>query len=408
MWDTLYLDVHLAAMTEGGKPYGAVCDGAIAVKDGRIAYAGAAQELPRAPEALAARVVRLGGAWATPGLIDCHTHLVFAGSRAGEFEMRLQGARYEDIARAGGGILSTVRATRAANIESLVAAARPRLEAMIRAGVTTVEIKSGYGLETKAELTMLEAATRLGEMSGVRVRRTFLAMHALPPEHKDRRENYVRLVCEEMLPEAKARGLVDAVDAYCETVGFTPKEVERLFEAARGLGLPVKLHAEQLSDLGGAGLAARYGALSADHLEYVSEKDVAAMGRAGVVAVLLPGAYYFLKEKRRPPVDLFRKHGVAMATATDCNPGTSPMVSPTLVMNMACVLFGLTPEEALAGMTRNAARALGLAGTIGTLEIGKVADFAVWRMSEPAELSYWIGASEPTLVVAGGREIRRT
>ncbi|GAB4516982.1 MAG: imidazolonepropionase [Amphiplicatus sp.] len=407
MWDALYLDVHLAAMTAGGQAYGAARDGALAVKDGRIAYAGPARELSGAPETLAARVERLGGAWATPGLIDCHTHLVFAGTRAGEFEMRLQGARYEDIARAGGGILSTVRATRAASVEALVAAARPRLEAMIRAGVTTVEIKSGYGLETGAELAMLEAATRLGEIAGVRVRRTFLAMHALPPERKDRREDYVRLVCEEMLPEAKARGLVDAVDAYCETIGFTPQEVERLFEAARGLGLPVRLHAEQLSELGGAGLAVRYGALSADHLEYVSEDDVAAMGRAGVVAVLLPGAYYFLNEKRRPPVDLFRKHKVAMATATDCNPGTSPMVSPTLVMNMACVLFGLTPEEALAGMTRNAAKALGLAAETGTLEAGKAADFAVWRVSEPAELSYWIGTAAPTLVVAGGREVHR-
>ncbi|MBB5519768.1 imidazolonepropionase [Amphiplicatus metriothermophilus] len=407
MWDQLYLDLHLAVMTEGGAAYGAIRNGALAVTDGRIAYAGRARDLPGAPETLATRVERLGGSWVTPGLIDCHTHLVFAGSRAGEFEMRLEGAQYEEIARAGGGILSTVRATRAASAEALVAAARPRLEAMIRAGVTTVEIKSGYGLETETEFAMLEAATRLGAACGVRVRRTFLAMHALPPEHKDRRADYVRLVCEEMLPEAKARGLVDAVDAYCETIGFTPEEVERLFETARALGLPVRLHAEQLSDLGGAGLAARYGALSADHLEYISEDDVAAMARAGTVAVLLPGAYYFLNEKRRPPIELFRKHKVAMAVATDCNPGTAPIVSPTLAMNMTCVLFGLTPEEALAGMTRNAAKALGLQRETGALEPGKAADFAVWRVNEPAELSYWIGAAAPALVVAGGREVHR-
>jgi imidazolonepropionase len=404
MWDALYLDVNLATMTEA-VPYGAIPSGALGIKDGRIAWVGAASALPGRAEDLAAHVVRLAGAWATPGLIDCHTHLVFAGDRAGEFERRLEGASYEEVARAGGGIMATVKATRAASVEDLVAAARPRLDAMIRGGATTIEIKSGYGLTTEGELKMLEAATRLGREAGVRVLRTLLGLHALPPEYKDDRDGYIGLVCYEMLPEAKERGLVDAVDAYCEGIGFTREEVGAVFEAARDLGLPVKLHAEQLSDLGGAGIAASFEALSADHLEYVREADIAAMAEQGTVAVLLPGAFYFLKERQKPPVELFRRHKVRMAVATDCNPGTSPLASPTLAMNMASTLFGLTPVEALAGMTRNAAAALGLSNEIGTLEAGKAADFAIWRVSSPAELSYWIGAARPERVFAGGKEL---
>lgn len=407
MWDVLYLEAGLATMAATGASYGAVAEGALGVRDGRIAYAGAASALPGAPETLAKRIERLGGAWITPGLIDCHTHLVFAGERANEFEMRQSGARYEEIAKAGGGILSTVRATRAASLEALVASARRRLDAMIAAGVTTVEIKSGYGLTLEDELKMLEAATRLGEEAGVRVKRTLLALHALPPEYNEDRAGYVRLVCEEILPEAARRGLVDAVDAFCEGIGFTPAETRALFDAAGALGVPVKLHAEQLSDLGGAGLAASFKALSADHLEYVNEADIGAMAANGTVAVLLPGAFYFLKETRKPPVALLRKRRVPIAVASDCNPGTSPMLSPGLAMNMACTLFGLTAEEALAGMTSNAARALGISSEAGTLEEGKAADFAVWRLDRLAEIAYWIGAAAPERVFAAGREISR-
>lgn len=407
MWDDLYLDASLATMTSGATSYGVIKDAVIGVAGGRIAYAGAASALPGDPKRLARNVESLGGAWVTPGLIDCHTHLVFAGERSAEFEMRLQGERYEDIARAGGGILATVRATRAASVGMLVDEAAPRLRALIAGGVTTVEIKSGYGLTLDDELKMLEAATRLGAHLGVRVRRTLLALHALPPEYAGDREGYVRFVCDKILPEAARCGLVDAVDAFCEGIGFTPQEVETLFRAATALGLPVKLHAEQLSDLGGAGLAAGFSALSADHLEYVNEGDVAAMAKAGTAAVLLPGAFYYLNETRKPPIGLMRKHGVRMALASDCNPGTSPLVSPSLVMNMGCTLFGLTPEEALAGMTRNAATALGLASEIGTLETGKAADFVVWRVSSPAEIAYWIGAATPERVFAAGREITR-
>ncbi|MBI1366609.1 MAG: imidazolonepropionase [Alphaproteobacteria bacterium] len=407
MWDALFTDCRLATMAAGA-PYGAASDGALGVAGGRIVFAGAASDLPDRPERLAISVERLGGALVTPGLIDCHTHLVFAGDRAAEFEMRLKGARYEDIAQAGGGILSTVNAVRAASLDELIAASRPRLAALIASGATTVEIKSGYGLDVENELKMLEAATRLGADCGVRVVRTLLGLHALPPEFHQDRAGYVRLVCEVMLPEAWRRGLVDAVDAFCEGIGFARDEVAELFEAARALGVPVKLHAEQLSDLGGAGLAASYGALSADHLEYVNEDDVAAMAKAGAVAVLLPGAYYFLGETRRPPIALFRRHRVAMAVASDLNPGTSPLCSLGAAMNMACVLFGLAPEEALAGATRNAAAALGLGEEIGTLEAGKAADFAIWRVAREAELAYWISGAAPERVFAGGKELRRS
>ena len=378
MWDLLLTDCHLATMVGG---YGVVRDAAIAVAQGRIAYAGARIDAP------AREVRRLGGAWVTPGLIDCHTHLIFAGARAGEWEMRRQGKSYEDIARAGGGILSTVRATRAASEDALVESASRRLAAMTRQGVTTVEIKSGYGLDLETEMKMLRAA---GRLEGVRVSRSFLGAHALPPEFKDDRSGYVDRICEQMIPAIAP--LADAVDAFCESIAFTPAETERVFQAARAHGLRIKLHAEQLSDQGGAALAARYGALSADHLEHLSEAGIAAMAKAGTVAVLLPIAFYFLRETRKPPVAALRRAGVPIAVATDCNPGTSPAASPLIALNMACTLFDLTPEEALLGMTAHAARALALQNEIGTLEEGKSADLAIWQVSEIAELAYWIGA----------------
>lgn len=389
MWDHLLIGGHAATLRKDAQAYGAVRDAAIGLEAGRIAWIGPRADLPGPPRALAREVRELDGAWVTPGLIDAHTHLVFGGDRAGEWEARLNGASYEDIARGGGGILSTVRATRAASEDALVASAQRRLHALMRQGVTTVEVKSGYGLDRDSELKMLRAA---GRLDGARVRRTLLAAHAVPPEYRDNRAAYVDLICDDIIPAAAAEGLADAVDAYCETIGFTPAEVARVFEAAAAHGLRVKLHAEQLSDQDGAALAARFGALSADHLEHLSAEGVAAMAAAGVAAVLLPGAYYFLRDATPPPVAALRQAGVAMALATDCNPGTSPLTSPLLAMNLACTLFRLTPEEALAGFTRNAARALGLQDEIGTLEVGKAADLAVWRIDEPAELAYWLGA----------------
>lgn len=389
MWDHLLIGGHAATLRKDAQAYGAVRDAAIGLEAGRIAWIGPRADLPGPPRALAREVRELDGAWVTPGLIDAHTHLVFGGDRAGEWEARLNGASYEDIARGGGGILSTVRATRAASEDALVASAQRRLHALMRQGVTTVEVKSGYGLGRDSELKMLRAA---GQLDGARVRRTLLAAHAVPPEYRDNRAAYVDLICDDIIPAAAAEGLADAVDAYCETIGFTPAEVARVFEAAAAHGLRVKLHAEQLSDQDGAALAARFGALSADHLEHLSAEGVAAMAAAGVAAVLLPGAYYFLRDATPPPVAALRQAGVAMALATDCNPGTSPLTSPLLAMNLACTLFRLTPEEALAGFTRNAARALGLQDEIGTLEVGKAADLAVWRIDEPAELAYWLGA----------------
>jgi len=384
MWDILLLDCHAATMAGAG-PYGAIRDAAIGITGGRLAYVG-----PRDGAAPAREVRKLGGAWVTPGLIDCHTHLVFGGQRAHEWEMRRQGKSYEDIARAGGGILSSVRATRAATEDELVESAARRVRAMKRRGVTTVEIKSGYGLDLETETKMLRAAARLGDR--LRVSRTFLGAHALPPEFKDDRAGYVDLICETMIPAVAREKLADAVDAFCENIAFTPAETERVFAAARANGLRVKLHAEQLSDSGGAALAAKYQALSADHLEHLSGDGIAAMARAKTVAVLLPIAFYFLRETKKPPVAALREAGVPIAIATDCNPGTSPAASPLIAMNMACTLFDMTPQEALAGMTRNAASALGLGGEIGTLETGKSADLAIWDISEPAELAYWIGA----------------
>jgi imidazolonepropionase len=382
-------------------PFGAIENGAIGIVDGKIVRAGRRSELAGYR---ARRVEALGGAWVTPGLIDCHTHLIFGGNRAHEFEQRLQGASYEEIARAGGGILSTVGATRAASESELAEQARPRLRALVRGGVTTVEIKSGYGLDVETELKMLRAARALGDSEAVRVVPTLLALHALPPEYRERREAFVRLVTEELIPAATAEGLAQAVDAFCEGIGFTASEVRALFEAAAQAGLRVKLHAEQLSNLNGAALAAEYGALSADHLEHLDEAGAAAMARAGMVGVLLPGAFYALRETRRPPVDLLRRHGVPMAVATDCNPGTSPALSPTLMLSMACTLFGMTPEEALAGMTVHAARALGLEREVGTIATGKAADICVWRVSRPAELCYWIGHPGPERRFVGGVE----
>ena len=376
-------------MAEGQGPYGAIDDGAILIRDGDIAFAGPRADLP---DHEAVQTDRLDGRWVTPGLIDCHTHLVFGGDRAGEFEQRLGGATYEQIAQAGGGIVSTVAATRAATDDDLYASALRRLAGLKASGVTTVEIKSGYGLDRDTELRMLRVARRIGREAGVRVRTSYLGLHAVPPEYRPDRAAYVDLAVDDILPAAHAQGLVDAVDAYCEPIAFSTAEVARLFDRAAALGLPVKLHADQLSDGGGAALAGRYRALSADHVEHTTEAGVRAMAEAGVVAVLLPGAFLMLRETTAPPVGLFRRHGVRMAVATDCNPGTSPVASMTAALNLACVQFRLTPEEALAGATCNAAQALGLADRIGTIEAGKRADLAVWDIQRPAELAYWLGA----------------
>jgi len=395
----MLVDCNVATMDPAVPgPFGAIENAAVGVVDGRIVAVGRRSEVA----GYRAHVVHaLGGAWVTPGLIDCHTHLVFGGNRAHEFEQRLEGATYEEIARAGGGIASSVRATRAASLDELVEQARPRLRALIRGGVTTVEIKSGYGLDVETELRMIAAAKALGESEKARVIPTLLALHALPPELG--RRDYLDLVVGELVPRAAALG-VGAVDAYCEGIGFTPVEVRRLFDAAREHDLPVRLHAEQLSDTGGAKLAAEYRALSADHLEHADEAAVVAMAEGGTVAVLLPGAFYALRETRKPPVDLLRRHFVPMAVATDCNPGTSPVLSPTLMLSMACTLFGLTPEEALAGMTVHAARALGLAAETGTVTVGKAADLCVWRVARPAELAYWIGHPGPERRIVAGVE----
>jgi imidazolonepropionase len=402
-WDLLLTDARLATLAADAPGYGAVEPAAIAVRGERIAWLGPMTELP-ASEARRARERRsLDGRWVTPGLVDCHTHLVHGGDRAREFEQRLHGATYEEIARAGGGIRSTVAATRAADEDALVAAARPRLDALIAEGVTTVEIKSGYGLTVESELRMLRAARRLGAERPVTIRTTLLAAHAIPPEYEGNADAYIDLIIDELLPLAARSGLADAVDAFCERIAFTPEQTARVFEAARRLGLPVKLHADQLSDLGGAALAARFAALSAEHLEYSNEDGIAAMARTGTVAVLLPGAFYFLRETRLPPIQALRRHGVPIAIATDNNPGSSPATSLLLMLNMACTLFRMTPVEALAGATREGARALGLGATHGTLETGKAADLAVWDIAHPAELAYRIGFNPLHLCVRAGK-----
>ncbi len=402
-WDSLWTNGRLATMADNAaNAYGSVEGAAIAVKDGRIAWIGPIADLPGEPARSARRLHNLAGRWVTPGLIDCHTHLVHGGDRAQEFELRLGGATYEEIARAGGGIRSTVAATRGASEEALVDAADLRLRALQAEGVTTVEIKSGYGLDTESESKMLRAARALGRRRPVTVRTSFLGAHALPPEYEGRADAYIDQVAEEMLPAVAAAGLADAVDAFCEKIAFTPEQTARVFDAARRLGLPVKLHADQLSDLGGAALAARYGALSADHLEYSNAAGVAAMAAAGTVAVLLPGAFYFLRETQLPPVAELRRAGVPIALATDNNPGSSPVTSILLTLNMASTLFRLTPAEALAGVTRQAARALGLSDSHGTLEVGKMADFAIWDIERPAELAYRIGFNPCAGVVKAG------
>ena len=386
---TLLTNLTLATMTEGGAAYGLVDDGAVAIADGRVVFAGPVQDFAEEFDEYDTRDMK--GRLVTPALIDCHTHLIFGGNRAREFEMRLEGATYEEIARAGGGIVSTVSATRGLSQEELARQTLPRLDAMIAEGVGTVEIKSGYGLSVEDELKMLRAARELGRLRKVRVKTSYLAAHAVPVEYKGRADSYIDEIVLPGMEAGADEGLIDAVDGFCEGIAFSPDQIALVFDKAKALGLPVKLHAEQLSDLGGAKLAAEYGALSADHLEYLGADGVAAMATSGTIAVLLPGAFYTLREKQSPPVQALRDAGVPIAIATDCNPGSSPLASPLLTMNMASTLFRLTPEEALAGLTRNAAKALGLGDEIGTIEPGKRAELAVWNVEHPAELSYRIG-----------------
>ncbi|WP_060486120.1 imidazolonepropionase [Pseudomonas sp. NBRC 111123] len=397
---TLWQHCHAATMAEGR--YSIIEDAAIVTSAGLIEWIGQRTELQPFD---VDRTVDLGGAWVTPGLIDCHTHAVFGGNRSGEFEQRLQGVSYAEIAAQGGGIASTVRATRAASEDELFASARQRVQALMRDGVTTLEVKSGYGLDLANERKMLRVARRLADELPLAVRATCLAAHALPPEYAGRADDYIAHVCDEMLPALAAEGLVDAVDAFCEHLAFSPVQVEKVFIKAQELGLPVKLHAEQLSSLHGSSLAARYQALSADHLEFMTEEDAIAMAAAGTVAVLLPGAFYFLRETQLPPMDALRRHGVKIALASDLNPGTSPGLSLRLMLNMGCTLFRMTPEEALAGVTTHAATALGLGHSHGTLEAGKAADFVAWQIARPADLAYWLGGDLPKRVVRKGHEI---
>ncbi|WP_025859028.1 imidazolonepropionase [Pseudomonas sp. CHM02] len=397
---TLWQHCHVATMAQG--KYSIIEDAAMVTAGSLIEWIGPRSQVPTADYA---QVHDLQGAWVTPGLIDCHTHTVFGGNRSGEFEQRLEGVSYAEIAAKGGGIASTVRATRAATEDELFASAHKRLRSLLRDGVTTVEIKSGYGLDLVNERKMLRVARRLGEALPVSVRATCLAAHALPPEYKDRADDYIEHICAEMLPALAAEGLVDAVDAFCEYLAFSTEQVERVFKVAQQLSLPVKLHAEQLSSLHGSSLAARYHALSADHLEFMTEDDAIAMAAAGTVAVLLPGAFYFLRETQLPPMDALRKHGVKIAIASDLNPGTSPALSVRLMLNMACTLFRMTPEEALAGATQHAATALGMGDTHGSLEVGKVADFVAWQIDRPADLAYWLGGELDKRVVRHGVDV---
>lgn len=396
---TLWQHCHVATMANGA--YSIIEDAAIVTSGTLIEWIGPRTQLPSGEYPA---LNDLQGAWVTPGLIDCHTHTVFGGNRSGEFEQRLQGVSYAEIAAQGGGIASTVRATREATEDELFASAAKRLKSLMRDGVTTVEMKSGYGLDLANERKLLRVIRRLAEELPISVRSTCLAAHALPPEYKDRADDYIDLVCEQMLPALAAEGLVDAVDAFCEYLAFSPEQVERVFVAAQQLGLPVKLHAEQLSSLHGSSLAARYKALSADHLEFMDEDDAIAMAAADTVAVLLPGAFYFLRETQLPPMDALRKHKVKIAIASDLNPGTSPALSLRLMLNMACTCFRMTPEEALAGATLHAAQALGMADTHGSLEVGKVADFVAWDIERPADLAYWLGGDLDKRVVRHGVE----
>ena len=398
-WDLLLTDLNVATMADGHEPYGAIENAAIAISAGRIAWIGPEADLPGEE---AANRRSLGGRWLTPALIDCHTHLVFAGNRAAEFEQRLSGATYEEIARAGGGIMSTVNATRAADDKDLLQQTASRLDILRAEGCATVEIKSGYGLNLQSELRLLKVIRELGKQSGVSIVSTFLGAHAIPAEYRGKADDYIDVVCEEMLPAVHENQLADSVDADCESIAFSTKQVSKVFEKARELGLPVKLHADQLSDCGGAELAAEFAALSADHLEYTPPRGIDALASAGTTAVLLPGAFLTLGETQRPPVAALRDRQVPIAIATDCNPGTSPVCSLRTTMALATSLFRLTPEECLAGVTRNAARALGLGEDRGTLEQGKRADIAAWDIGHPQELSYWIGRNElAELIVAG-------
>lgn len=403
-WDLLLTEANLATLRPDGLAYGILENAALAIVGERIAWLGPMSDLP----ATNARTTRsIGGHWLTPALIDCHTHLVFAGERASEFEQRLHGASYQDIANNGGGIQSTVNATRQANRSTLTDNAKSRLAALMHEGVATIEIKSGYGLNRDTELKMLEAARSLGEQTHASIVTTFLGAHSIPPEFKGRADAYIDFLIAEVLPAAHACGLVDAVDAYCESIAFSSRQIAKLFECANSLNIPVKLHADQLSDGGGAELAAQFGALSADHLEYTSAAGVRALATAGSVAVLLPGAFLTLRETQVPPVGLLREHGVPMAIATDCNPGTSPLCSLRTAMSLATHLFKLTPEECLAGVTREAARALGLSDDRGTLEAGKRADIAEWDMGHPRELSYWMGINPLVRLYTGGQSIQQ-
>jgi len=400
--DLLVRNVHIATMEPGDLAWGySGRKGAVAIRDDLVTWVGDDASIPA--ELRPARELDGEGRWLTPGLVDCHTHLVFAGTRVPEFERRLGGATYDDIAREGGGILSTVSATRRAGEKDLLHQSAERLALMASRGVTTIEVKSGYGLDVDNELKMLRVARELGQASGVTVQATLLGAHAVPPEHHDSRGTYLDLVCEEMIPRASDLGLADAVDAFCEEIAFTPEECGRVFEAAHAHGLPVRVHADQRTNSGGAALAARYRARSADHLEHASEAGVKAMAAAGTVAVLLPGAAHFLRDETTPPIPSLRAHAVPMAVATDLNPGSSPLLDPLQALSLGCLLFGLTPEEALAGMTHVAARALGMEGRVGTVAVGKRADVVVWSVGHPAELSYWIGGEPAWAVFRGGR-----
>lgn len=406
MWDTLWLDVHLATGDDrfitSGDGYGCIHDGAVGIRDGVICWVGSRADLPGIPDALARKVEHGHGRWLAPGLIDAHTHVVFAGDRSQEFAERLNGASYEEIARKGGGILSTVKATRAASEQELLQVSLNRVERMIQEGTTSLEIKSGYGLTLADEFKQLRVARMIGETLPVRVHTTFLGAHAVPPEYLGYADDYVTFLANELLPRLHAENLVDSVDAFCETIAFSPAQTEILFEAAQKLGLPVRIHSEQLSPGGGTALAARYGGLSADHLEYADENAVMSMARHGTVAMLLPGAFYFIREKQLPPVDLLRKHNISIGLATDCNPGTSPVLGLTSVMNMGCTLFRLTPEESFRAVTSVAARALGIEPETGMLREGLRADMTLWDVTGPHELSYWVGGIRPVRRVYGG------
>jgi len=401
-WQQLFINAHLATMTDAGNSYGAIASGALALADGKIVWVGEMTDLDDV-QTKDIQVIDCKGALLTPGLIDCHTHIVYGGNRANEFEMRLQGKSYEEIAQAGGGIVSTVAATRAASISCLVESAKARLDALHSQGVTTIEIKSGYGLDLENEVKMLNAAAELAKVSPVNIQRTFLGAHALPIEYKDQPEEYIDLVCHKMLPMIAELNLADAVDVFCEGIGFNLAQTKRVFDAAKAHGLAIKVHAEQLSNLGGTELASKYSALSSDHIEFLDQAGVKAMAKSDMTAVLLPGAFYFLRETQLPPIDILRKHKVPMAIATDANPGSSPLNNIQLMLNMACTLFRLTPAEALAGVTCHGAKALGLAKSKGQLKVGYDADIAVWQVNQPAELCYQFGVNPLKALYINGK-----